>query len=286
MRDFRDNKAGKFEFKYRKVDPSKVKERATQSGGKYDQMFKIGPVFSPKSGNSYRLRIMPPGWENTDGYKHRIWVHSNVVVDNQRYICLQQHKDEPCPNCEETAVLQRNGDNDPAYKLKAKARDVCFVIDRDAEDKGPQIWAPSWTVDRDIAALCVSKRTGEVLYIDDPDNGFDIEFDCVDQGGFPQVKAIKIDRSSSPLADAPKQQRRWLRFVTENPIPDLLVFYEYDHIKKVLEGGKVETDDDDSDDEKPSRGIPRSERQARRERETPDERDRREKAKRKHLADF
>lgn len=241
-------------FQYSRRDPADVKKRASQSAGMYDQIFKSSiPIFTPKIDTSYRLRIMPPTWENADHYGYELFIHSQVGADNQKYICLKKHgkKDEACPLCEAEQELVREGMKDEAYEARAKRSVITYVIDRDKEDEGPKLWRMMWMTDRDIAALSTDKRSNETLFIDDPEEGYDIEFDAVKKGKFAEITAIKIARKTTPLCDDPKTQDKWLDFIQQNPISEVLNFYDEEHIRKASEGKR--TKDDDEDDDKRTR---------------------------------
>ena len=139
----------KKKFSYKRQDPSKIKKRSQQSGGMYDQLFRPDiPVFTPKVGTSYRVRIMPPTWEDADHYGYDLYIHSQVGADNQRYVCLAKHKDEECPACEDEKELKRAGEDQAAYDAKAKRSVIVYCIDRDDEQAGPQLWRMKWMDDR------------------------------------------------------------------------------------------------------------------------------------------
>lgn len=236
-------------FKYKRRDPAALRKQANQSGGMYDNPFRTEfSVFSPRAGKSYRIRYMPPTWDDADHYAFPVQVHSQVGTDNNKYICLAKHKDgEACPVCEEVVALKKAGEDDDAYQLKDKTRKAAWVIDRDNESEGPKIWAPSWVTDKEIAALAIDERTNETYYLDDPEEGYDVEFKVVQDGQYPKISAIKIARRPSPLSDSEKQAGKWLRYIEKHPIPTTLQFFDYEHIAKVLAGGKTKDDDDEDD---------------------------------------
>lgn len=260
-RPSREDRGAKKKFQYRKRDASNFTEQANQKGGNWDRTYKGQfKVLRVEVGKSYNLRILPPTWDDPQHFAYDRYQHSGVGPDNQRYNCLRHHKNGPCPVCEEEAELKRDSqqESDPreakalseaAYKAKAKLRKVMWVIDRNSEKDGPQIWDPSWTVNRDLAARCVNERTGEVLYIDDPDDGYDISFKTEKKGQYSEIIGLEVARKSTPLSDDRDQQDEWLDFVQENPIPETFFFYDYDHIAKALSGGKVKRDDEDEAEE-------------------------------------
>ena len=239
----------KKKFEYHRPDPAAMKRQATQSSGVYDQIFMPGAqVFAPKKGQSYCVRIMPATWENCEHFGYEMMIHSGVGADNQRYLCLKYHKTEECPCCEEEVELKRIREDDASYKIKAKRNYAYWVIDRDKEAEGPMLWKVGWKVDRNIVGICIDKRTNATVFIDDPDNGFDIDFDCVPQKEWSEITNIRIARQSTPLSDNEKRQDKWLNYIQENPVDSMLNFFDADHISKVLSGKKVKEDDEDEDE--------------------------------------
>lgn len=246
------SKQRRAKFQYRRPDPKEIQRRASQNAGMYDNPFKPEiPVFFPQAGKSYRLRIMPATWEDARHYAFDVWVHSKVGPNNGRYPCLQKMKGKKCPVCEEQARVARNPqDKDLAYQLKAKKKTCMYIIDRDDEGKGPQLWPPSWQDDRAINAVAVDEETNEALFVDDPDNGYDIAFKCEKKGQYSELVGVKVARKSTPLSDDPATYDEWLDYVTEHPIPKTVLYYEYDHIAKALNGeGEDAADDADEDAE-------------------------------------
>jgi hypothetical protein len=253
-------------FKYTKRTKDQTKKRATQSGGTFDTLLKSNiNTFSVKEGDR-AIRILPPSWEDAEHYGYDIYVHYDVGPDSQSYLCAAKMKDKPCPICEERKAAEKDKDADPEYitALKPTKRVLTWVIDRDSEEDGPLVWSMPWTVDRDIAALSIHKKSGEVLCVDDPDEGYDIEFRRDGTGRKTKYSAMQIQRSDSPLSADEDEANDWLDFISENPLPDLLNFFEYEYIQNVFAGKKSKSDDEeeeetprrskrDKDDDKPRR---------------------------------
>jgi hypothetical protein len=56
---------------------------------------------------------------------------------------------------------------------------------------------------------------------------------------------------ASPLCEDEGQQTEWLEYIQENPIPDCLQYYDYDHIATIFDGtARIEKDEEP---EKPTR---------------------------------
>lgn len=272
-RDRDDDRGGRARssFAYEGRSREQIDKRAKMRGKEFDRFISDGvKVWTPGDGiNS--IRILPPTWKGAEHYGLDLYVHYGVGPDRQSYLCLTKMLDKPDPIAEEHATALRDGeDKDYVKSLEAKRRCGVYLIDRDAEKEGVQFWAMPWTIDADINKLSVDRKTGETLNIDDPEDGYDIEFEKTGTGARTKYEAVAIARRSSPLGN-----RKWLDYAVENPIPDQLVYFEYDHIAKAFGGAgahrgreeeREERGRDDSDREDRSRGRDRSDRDEDRER--------------------
>lgn len=245
-------------FSYKPRSEKAVKERAEQTGGKFDSPFKSGfDTYRPKVGDNL-IRILPPTWEGDhEHYGLDIWVHGYVGPDNGTYLCLQKMKQKPCPICEAAKECKDAGENDEAKKLEPRRRVLVWILDRDGENPNdPVLYSMSWTTDRDIAALCHNKRTGKILLIDHPDDGYDIQFKRKGTTATnTEYYAWQVDRDSSPICDASKDQEKIIEFIQDNPLTDILKYYPADYLEKVMNGANEQKDPDadesEDDDDKP-----------------------------------
>ncbi len=239
----------KSRFKYKKRDKKAVEKRAHQSGGLFDSILKSDfTSFNPKEGN-YCLRILPPTWPDAEHYGLDVFVHYGVGSDNQSYVCLDKMLGETCPVCEERRKAEAEGDVDYAKMLTATKRVLVWVIDRANEDSGPLLWSMPWTVDRDFSNLSIDKKTGEVFAIDDPEEGFDVDFTRQGKGLKTKYIGSQIARRESPLNDDPEIMDEWLAFIQDNPLTDTIQYFDYDHIAAVAKGRPKEDEDDDDEDD-------------------------------------
>lgn len=230
---FKKPQAGppKRNFVYRPRTAEGYSKRAEGGGRDFDTyILDTVKMFKPTDGDN-AIRVLPPTWEGAEHFGLDIHVHFQVGADAQAYLCPAKMKNERCPICEERDRAMAHGDQEYADKLKPNRRVLVYLVNRNEEKDGPIVWSMPWTIDRDICKLVVDKRTGEILPIDDPDNGFDIFFERKGKGERTEYIGIAIDRRPSPLGDD-----RWLEFVMSNPLPTLLNFYPYEHIAKVFGG--------------------------------------------------
>ena len=237
-------------FEYHKPTAEDTKKRAEQRGGnEFDSIFK-STVKTYKVQDDNVIRILPPTWPKPKHFGLDIFVHYSIGPDSQTYLCLKEMLDEPCPICEERARAVKNGEDDYAKELKASKRVVYYVIDREEEKEGVMAWAAPWTVDRDINTLIVDKHSGEVLAIDDPENGYDIDFSRTGKALTTKYIGMQIARRESDLGSD-----KWLQFAVDNPLPDQLQYFDYDYIAKIFGGQAGKKDGGDDLDEKQKRGL-------------------------------
>lgn len=236
-------------FVYRERNAADVEARAKQQGGMYDQFTDPRfPTFKPHAGDNY-FRVMPPTFDWDKWGRHYgidIYVHSNVGPDHQQYLCLDKMKNERCPICDARADLMRDSDQEAADEIKVAKRVLLWIIDRREESAGPKLWSMSWSMDRDINSMSTDKRSGEVLRIDHPENGLDLEMERQGTGIGTKYVGLRLARRESPIHEDLPRQKEWLAFVQENPLPTVLNYYDADHIRKAM-FGKAERRDDQLD---------------------------------------
>ena len=267
-----------------------MQKRASQSGGLFDSIFKSDfTIWKVKDGDN-NIRFLPPTWEHPEHFGMDVFVHYGIGSDNQAYLCLDKMKGETCPVCEEKKQADKAGDSDYARELSANKRVLVWLIDRDNEETGPQLWAMPWTVDRDIATLCIDKRTREILFIDSPDEGYDVTFTKTGAKMKTKYIGVKVARRPSPLSDDDDVVGEWMDYITENSLPDTLQYFDAEHIADVAAGKKTDKDDDDDDDDAPKTRASKKSRKSSRddadeeEDEEEDESPRRSKVKGKQKA--
>ncbi len=265
-------KADTRSFRYERRSPEMVKERANMRGGSFDSIVKSQfKLFKVRDGKNL-IRILPPTWEKPKHYAYDIFVNYDIGVDNQSYLSLSKMKGERDPLDEARKVAQREGDEKLAKALRANSRLAMWVIDRQAEEEGPQFWVCPFTVDKSFLTLAIDEDTNEVLYIDDPNSGNDVRFYKEGTGLMTRYDPLKMKiLAASPLHEDAAVATEWLEFVEANPVPDCLQFYDYDHIAATFNGtaGSRDAAEEDPFNERPK---PRAgSRQADRDRTEPEQ---------------
>ncbi len=263
-------------FQYQQRDEGALKKQAERAGGDFDNVLNdTYPVFKTSEGQRC-IRIMPPTWF-TDGtgnvveppvridetgemrryfnaagneiygaphFAYKIWWHRNVGVDGGTYLCPKKMLDQPCCICDERQRAQREGGDGEDYvkSLKPIERAVFILIDRDKESEGPLIWACPWMTEREIAGLCVAKRGRPTRWIDNPEEGYDLDFTIQGTKAATRFLSMALAPQPTPLCNDEGQQEAWLNYLAEHPIPDCLIWHDQERIAAALAGGPPPAD--------------------------------------------
>ena len=224
-------------FVYQRRDAKTLKERADMKPGDYPKIFKPQyKVWKPKDGKNL-IRILPATWENAKHYGIDIFVNYNIGADNNQFLSLSKHGKGADPIAEARQEAQREGDKALAEKLRPTQRILYWIIDRNDEAEGPVLFPAAFTVDTNIANLCIDEDTKDVIFVDDPAEGCDIRFHREGTGLGTDYPAAKMKiLKPSPLHEDEALESEWLDFINENPLPDVLNFYDYDFIKNTFDG--------------------------------------------------
>jgi hypothetical protein len=256
-------------FRYQERSKEDVRERANMRGGNFDNIFKPQyKLYKIKDGKNV-IRILPPTWEKAKHYGFDIFVNYNIGADKQSYLSISKMKNKPDPLAEARQQAEREGEEELAKALRPTQRILMWVIDRSDEAEGPLLWGAPFTVDKAFANLAFDEDTKEVILIDDPENGCDVRFYKEGTGMTTKYDASKMKLlTAGPLCEDEKLQQDWLEYITENPIPDCLQYYDYEHIAGVYDGKTHSVGDeeapakarraapDDEDEVKPARRRP------------------------------
>jgi hypothetical protein len=232
--------SGTGKFKYRPRTSEEMQRRAHQTGGSKEGFVKQDiQTWTPKDGDN-KIRICPPTWDEATHYGLEVFAHYGIGPDNSSFLCPKKHHAEQCSPCDARVELMNDGDEEGARDLNWKKRVGMWIIDRKEESKGPQLWFAPWTLDQEIAKQSIDE-SGEVMPLDHPEEGYDVTFTREKGAGNtpPKYVGVKIARRSSPLFDDDDEVEATLKYISENPVPDCLVFHDSEYIQKVFEGKAV-----------------------------------------------
>lgn len=235
-----------------------ITRNSQQSGGLYDSYLKQGiQMYKAKEGDC-TVRILPGSWEDTEkwgaGWEISIWVHFGIGSDESSFLCLDKMLGKECPICE---ARHETSDEDEQSSLKPSLRALCWVIDRDNEKAGPMLWSMPNSLFREINLRSIEKKTNTPILIDHPEEGFDLMFTRTGTGLKTKYTGVEIERDSSPVHDDQKLQKRWLDYIEDNPLPEVLNYYEPAYLEKVLRG-KVDRRTRDEDEDAPPTRVRRT----------------------------
>lgn len=239
-------------FEYSERPRETYVNRAKERDSSKESFFKSNfTFFLPKDGSN-KLRILPPTWDNPDHYGIDIFVHYKIGDSNSSYLCLKKMKDEPCPICEALSTPEAKSDKALVDAIGVKRKVLVWVIDRADEAAGPKLWMMPASIDRQFVLQSTDEDSpsGEILRIDNPDSGYDVSFEKHGKDLQTKYEGEKIARKSTLLSSDQKTMEKWLEFICENPLPEVLDFKEYKHIKKVFDGGlaPVKEEEEEEDD--------------------------------------
>jgi len=238
-------------FVYQDRDDDLLRKRVEDKGFvKSNSIFKADVnVFKPhlseekgKQNRTNKIRILPPTWDNPQHYGLEVWVHYNIGAGDFKssFICNKLTKGGKCPICEQIAA--HKDDKEYVKQIKATRKVIVYLIDRDDDEETVAVKA--WTLpvglDRNLAFQANDEDSGKVLKIDHPERGYDVSFETKRGLGTDSIpytyEGEKISRYERPIFTDKEKMDAVLQFITENPIPEILNFKEYDEIKDVFEG--------------------------------------------------
>jgi hypothetical protein len=241
-------------FQYQKRERDDVKTRANMRGGGFDSIIKPEyKRYKIRDGKNL-IRIMPPTWQDAKHYGYDIFVNYGIGPDNQSYLSLGKMNGEFDPLAEARRQAQKEGREKLAKALNPSQRVLMWIIDRQDEDEGPQLWDAPQTVDKAIANICMDPDTKEVVFLDDPEDGCDLRF-------FREGKGLNVKYDGSqmkllkpgPIHEDEGLAQEWLDYIQEHPVPNCLQFYSADHISTVFDGQAGDRDDTEEDEKQPRR---------------------------------
>lgn len=209
----------------------------------FDNTLKDVKMFKARQGANL-IRIMPPTWRFAEGerkhYGLLIRLHRDIGPRDRAYLCLKENDWSPekrCPICDALYDLGRHASQEDKRALGTQESYLAYIIDRDAEKEGPQVWQYSVSTNAEIAAQSMNRRSKAVLNICHTEHGYDLEFTRTGTGrNNTRYRGFHIMREESPLADSDRDYDRWMDEIADNPLPDVLNFYSYEHIEEVYNG--------------------------------------------------
>ncbi len=232
--------------KFRALNEKRVIEGA-QPLSKFDSILKPNTKTLKMKVGINTLRLVRGADEDYWGYE--LWCHNRVGTKSSTYLCLKLNKgtkSKTCPICQAADEAAANGDTEEAKALVAKQRTIAYVIDRDNEKDGLQVWDMSGGQRHDIDSVCSTVKHG-VLDVSHAESGFDLTIRREGTGLNTRYVGLAVDRESTPLSESARQQDAWLAEVAKTPLGSLLRYYDADYLSGII-SGKIEQKDEDDED--------------------------------------
>lgn len=186
-------------------------------------------VFTTNKGDNW-IRILPATWEGARHWAFDVYVHGQVGPDRATVMCNAKMGLGRCPGCEYRLEAERAGDEEGAKALRWRRRAACWLIDRNHEDEGPQIWLMPGMLDEDIQGISIDKTDGQLYLVDDPYGGYDVTFERT--GERIATRYPNANLSRRPTSVDPS----YLEYIQNNPIPNCLIWRTYEEVKALYEG--------------------------------------------------
>jgi hypothetical protein len=261
-------------YVYKERDAATVRRKAeAQGSGMFDSLIKPGIDTWKAAQGDNTIRILPPTWDDHDDCVYTIYTHNYIGPDESTYLCLRKMGKGHCPICDEAKACKDAGDDDGWKTYRPQERVALWIIDRDdkSDPPTPQFYHMHSRQWQDILKVSYDKKTGKVLSIDHPDNGYDLSIFRSGAGQRTRYSGFAFDREDSPIDPDEGVQDEIMEFVEKNPIPDVLNYYDEKYLESIVSGTAPERDRDAGEEEEEGRGRGKD---RGRDREEPEERGR------------
>lgn len=158
--------------------------------------------FKPKAGEN-TLRFLPPlaGRSSPFILVHQHFVKMPGMTKSASFNCPRVMGKRFCPVCAYAEKLRSTGnpaDYETAGDFVAKLRVFALIIDRDAPDLGPQVFAYGKKIHEALLQIRESKAGGDFT---NPVNGFDIIVHKTGSGKEGTEYRVLAARESTPIGD-------------------------------------------------------------------------------------
>lgn len=184
-------------------------------------------------------------------YERTFWTHRNVGPMTKSYVCLAKTFHKRCPVCELQTKLRSDGDKVGSKALNPSERQLMNVIDLAEPDRGVQLL--------DMSKHLFGKQIDDKILMADEDDNYEnffhlqggmtlkvvFEEQSFEGGGRPFYKAVSVDMKARKDYDDSILKEC-------HPLDDLLIELRYEDLKKILEGGT----DEEEEEATPDRSAP------------------------------
>ena len=188
-------------------------------------------------------------------YERTYYNHPRIGVNGDSYICLAKTYGKPCPVCEERQRIARDEEASEATEklvksLQPKERQLWYVYDHAAPEKGVQLWEVSHHIFGkilDTQARSADPGDNWDLFAD-PDEGFTVKASFAEER-FGDIKFFKCS-----VVDFKRREEGAAKVIKglmaglTTPLDSLLKPMQYSRLKAIFMQTDVAEEDGDDDD--------------------------------------
>lgn len=180
--------------------------------------------------------------------------HKNIGPSESSVVCLKNTFGKPCPICEQSALLRKQGKEEEAKELKASRRVIYNVQDLKDPEKVKVFETSHFLFEKELIDESRDEEGGFVDFAD-PTDGKEIKFRCqeVQKGSmkFKEYKSFSFEDRDEEIDDDLLEQAisfdEVIRIPTYEEVEKILYGSEDEDEEEKSKNKKVE--EDDSDDE-------------------------------------
>ena len=182
-------------------------------------------------------------------YVMDIYVHRGVGPSEASVLCLKNTYGKPCPICEQSALLRKQGKEDEAGALKPSRRVFYNVQDLKNPDVLKVFEASHYLFEKELIDEARDDEEGGFVDFADEESGKEIKFRCskTSKGGFEfnEFKSFSFEDRDENIPDE----------LLESAISfdEIMNVPTYEEAEKILYG---RDEDDDSEDEEDEDEVP------------------------------
>jgi len=241
-------------FKYKARTPEQVEKRLNRTGGSFQGFLHDDyKTFKPAVGDNF-IRFLPPTWDDAEHWGYEVHVHYGVGPDRASVLCLSKMENKRCPICEARDAARKAGDEEAAKELAPRLQVVSWVMNMRDTAAGPMLWSIGFRMDSDFIKLTRDRESGELLQIDNPEEGYNVSFQ---REGTTQTttrySGFQTSRKPSAIEES------WLEYVVAHPVPTTFVHRTYEEVKALFEGADNKGEDEEEKkpvaDEQPAKFV-------------------------------
>ncbi len=195
-------------------------------------------------------------------YVMDVFVHRGVGPSEASVLCLKSTYGKPCPICEQSAILRKQGKEEEAGALKASRRVFYNIQDMKEPDKLKVFETSHYLFEKELIDEARDDEEGGFIDFADPIDGKEIKFRVSDvQKGsikYKEFKSFSFEDRDDPISDELLESAisfdEIMNVPTYEEVEKILFGQDDDEDKPAKNSSKEydDEDDDDSDDEEES----------------------------------